>query len=356
MQNNFRIQLNHIIMIQKAGKNCGAIADFLTLLHLYSGCIIRKSVLFNKWKRYIAYQKKSEHEVRADFEKLFSAFSQDRTKVTFRKIIHKTDINNNWVRISEVPDAMIMKTCYGTNLSVDFSNEQIEKYGSLKNLRKFAIISFLVQILNYCKNAEFDGGLLYNILGITKHDIKLYFKRIPVYRKIGIQEAKDLELDMNAFTLSRFLGWSIQTGFRLLSWTGVQFIDFGGKQDIQSMSSIIDRLETKTYCVYNGRWNKLLSDDAALETSRVYHAKRQITCYKDGNRASRASSFVKMLAMVTNLGQLKNCKNIVNNRKKYIPEGVGVTMGNHLIERNMRRYNHHYNYAVTSNTLAIRLY
>ena len=352
MTNIPSVQLNHMIMFQMAGRKDGNIADFLTMLHLYSGRIVRKTVLLRVWKRLTAYQKKSETEIRNTFENLFNAFMQKKTRITFRRIIHH--VEDGWYRISEVPDSMFTKTCYGTELKVEITSEEIKKYGSLKRLRKFAIISFLVQILKYCKNAEFDSGLLYNILAITKNDIRKYFKKIPVIRKIGIQEAKDLELDLNTFTLSKYLGWSIQTGYRLLSCTETKFMDFGGKTDIKSMSSIVDRLETKTYCVYNGRWNRSLGDDAVMETSRVYHAKRQVTGYKDGNRASRASSFVRMLALVTNLGQLKNCKNIV---RKIKTSSCGcISVRNRHIENSMRRYNHQYDYACSSNNLAIRLY
>lgn len=355
MLNNSNIQLNHIIMFQKASKKDGNIGDFLNMLHFHSGTTIKKSSLFKHWCFLLSYQNKSEKELHTIFEHLFSAFLQHRTKYTDKAIIFPT-INQDIYRIGNVTNAMIQKTCYGSILPVDMSKSEMLKYGSLRNLRKFAIISFLIQIVKYCKNAEFDGGLLENILGITKHDIKTYFKKIPVTRRIGIQEAKDLKLDENAFTLSRYMGWSIQTGFRLISSTGVKFIDFGGITDFESMSSIVDRLETKTYCIYNGRWNRPLCGDAVMATSRVYHAKRQITAYNIGGKCSRASSFVKMLAEVTNLGQLKNCKNIIRNRRKYIPEGVGPVMGNHLLERTLRRYNHHYNCAVSNNMLAIRLY
>ena len=345
-------------MFQIAAKHDRNIADFLNMLYFYNGTIIKKTVLYNKWKSLVAYQKKSEKEIRDIFEKLFFAFSQNKTRYTNRKIINiiTNDVGENRYRISNVTEAMIHKTCYGNKLPVDMSKEEIEHYGSLSNLRKFAIISFIIQILKYCKNAEFDWGLLENILGITKTEVKKYFKRLPVTRNIGIQESKDLELDINAFTLSRCLGWNIQTGFRLISCTGVEFMDFGGILDIESMSSIVDRLETKTYCIYNGRWNRPLCGDAAMNTSRVYHTLRQVTAYKNGGKRSRASSFVKMLAEVTNLGQLKNCKNIVKNRNKYVPSGSSISMRNHLIERTLRRYNHQYNYAVINDMLSIRLY
>lgn len=340
-------------MFHKTGKQNNHIADFLTLLHLHSGTLVTKNTLYNEWRYITAYQKKSEKEVRDNFEKLFMGFSQKKTKHTFRPIIHY--VTYNTYRIANVPDSMYIKTCYGDKLTVEISKDTISEYGSLKNLRKFAIISFLVQILNYCKNAEFDGGLLQNILGLSKHDIREYFKKIPVVRQIGIQEAIDLELDINAFTLSKFLGWSIQTGFRLISSTGIKFMDFNGEIDYVSMSSIVDRLETKTYCVYKGRWNRPISDDAALSTTRVYQAKRQVTGYKSGGKRSRAYSFIKMLAEVTNLGQLKNCKNIMKNRNKYVPEGSSVTMRNHIVEKTMRKYNHQYNTAVKNNVLAIKI-
>jgi hypothetical protein len=342
-------------MFLMASRNDRNILNFLILLQTHNRKTITHEKLYSKWKRLVSYQKLSESEYRNTFEKLVNAFSQEQTKITSRPVIRQ--ISYHKYIIGNLADAMRIKSCYGSKLKVDMSYRNIREYGNLFRLCQFAVISFMVQVLDYCKDAHYDWRLIENVFGLRKAEVRKYFKQTPVTRKIGKIESTETGLDQNIFTLSNVMGWNIQTGFRLVSWTGVKFMDFNGVVDMESIASIVDRLETKTYSIYNGRWNRRLDGITEHGTSHRFVLRRNITGYNYGRKQSRAGFLVKKIVENVNLGQYKNCKNITGKyRNRYIQDATSVTERNLVLEKALKNYNYHYKSAVRSGLLSIQLY
>lgn len=352
MQHKPNIKLNHVIMLMIASDHNRQLFNFFLLLYRNRDSKnILKTRLLKQYRQITAYQKKSESETLEEFNKMFSAYQQKETLQTNKRLLSMA--NHQRCNIYNIITALKTQICYGNRIRIPINYKTVKKYGNCFDYFRTAIASFLKQTIEYCKDAEFDHGLIYNIFGFKRADIDRFFVRTPVIRKIGIQEAKDLNLDTNLFTKSETGGWCIQTGFRLTPKDGAEFIEFKCNRDIESMSSIVDRLEHKEYSIENGRWNRKLGDNDASCASRTYRAKRHVTGYKEGCRNSRASSFLKRVAEVTNLGQYKNCKNIRASQERYAPCSGGRLRRDILKDR-MEIFCFHYQNAVDTRTLSVR--
>lgn len=293
------LDFNIIISILACSNNCDVI-EFLLLLSTFNNRIVSKSDIFKRYKAINRYSSKTKLVI--TFNKLFNSFTQI-TKLTNRPVLCR--ISNELYHVKSVYTSLKFKSAHGSAMNVIVNDKSLREYKSLYSLCKTASLYLLYRLCMFCNNAQFDWTLIRNIFGLSKHFVKKYFSTNAVSREIGPVEAKDCNLDYNLFGKRNYY---IQHGFTLDIDNEINF-KYHTDVDVRCLSSMIEQLEHKHYSLCKGDVFTA-PRERLVESSHRFALCRLITGYKSGSGYSCASSYIKRIAEIHNLGQYKSISNI----------------------------------------------